>query len=327
MDYLIFFTSFISIVVLGYLLAEGSDNIGIFIGRRFSGRIILSITSELPEFLIVVYSVILNIPDIGLGAIFGSNILMMSLGLAVFILASTTRFSLKPIQAINLNKFKNDIIVFLLLSIIIPITYIDGYGIFDAIIFLLAYSLYLYLTAKERKIEVFEMDSKSKRKINKKILYLSSLFVAIGTIGLIFVSETFTSSLNSIAISIGIPAIVLTLVVSPLAAEMPEKVSLIFLARKGGESIDTMIGTIFGSKILNSSLLITMFIVLHSLIFGSKISFDYIGFLEALLSMLVAIIATILMIDRKVTKIEGIILLLVYVFVIIFQFILLYIIH
>jgi Ca2+/Na+ antiporter len=316
-----FIASFIGIIILGYLLAEGSDFIGKLIGRRFTGRILLSISSELPEFLVVAYSVILNIPDVGLGAILGSNILMMSLGISIFILASTTRFSLKPLKSINLSKFKNDIIIFLVLSILIPVTYLDGFEIYDAIVFLSMYIIYIYLAGKERKLEVLEtsVDSNGKRTSSSK-LYASILFIIIGTVGLVILSETFTSSLNNIAINLGIPAIVLALILSPLAAEMPEKASLVFLARKGGESVDIMIGTIFGSKILNSSFLITMFVVLHYFLLGGKVSFSYTGMMEAILALVVGIIATVFMLDRKITKIEGFTFLATYIFTIAIQF-------
>lgn len=316
-----FFVTFFAIIVLGYILAEGSDIIGSFIGRRFTGRILLSISSELPEFLVVAYSVILNIPEVGLGAILGSNILMMSLGISIFILASTTRFSLRPLKYISLERFKNDIIIFVILSILIPLVYLDGFGIFDAIVFMVIYTVYIYLTNKERKVEVIETNFKLNGKVKeRRKLYLSIIYVIIGTLGLVFVSEAFTSSLNNIALGLGIPAIVFALIISPLAAEMPEKASLIFLARKGGESVDTMIGTIFGSKILNSSLLITMFIFLHYILFGDKILFSYTGIFEALLALGVAVIATVFMLDRKVTKIEGIIFLITYIVAIGIQF-------
>src|SRR4029453_3250202 len=79
-----------------WLLSYGAEHLATRFGAKFVGRTLLSVATTLPEIAIVAYAASAGSYGIALGAGLGSNILMMTLGLAIMILIATTRLSKKP---------------------------------------------------------------------------------------------------------------------------------------------------------------------------------------------------------------------------------------
>ncbi len=306
------------IIVSSYILAEGADRLAIKIGRKFTGRIILGIATTLPEIAIVFAASAKGLFDIGIGATFGSNILMMSLGLAIMVLVATTRLSLRPAKEIDVGSFKLDFFYLLFTAVIAVITFMDGYDMLDFFIFLFLYLFYSYQSYKESNIEREEMEKEAE--LTRKKILLNSILVLLGSIGIFFSAGPFAENLKKYSIEINVPAIILALVIAPIGGEMPEKLSLIFLARKGGKSVEISIGNIFGSKILNNTLLISAFI-LGGLFYGhSKIPSDPLSFFLVSLAGLVTAISMLTFVDRKLNAKDGIVLAILYVIVIYLQY-------
>lgn len=83
------------------------------------------------------------------------------------------------------------------------------------------------------------------------------VFVA-GTIGIVIGAGPFIHSLEGFSAEIGISVIVLAVIISPIAGEMPEKISLMILARKGALGASIAIANVLGSKILNNTFLLAV---------------------------------------------------------------------
>ena len=62
------------------------------------------------------------------------------------------------------------------------------------------------------------------------------IFVA-GTAGILIGAEPFVHSLQGISMDIGVSTVILAVIISPIAGEMPEKISLMILARKGTKEL------------------------------------------------------------------------------------------
>ena len=92
-----------------WLLSHGAEHLATRFGARFVGRTLLSVATTLPEIAIVAYAASDGSYGIALGAGLGSNVLMMTLGLAIMLLIATTRLSKKPIKKIDVSSFKLDI--------------------------------------------------------------------------------------------------------------------------------------------------------------------------------------------------------------------------
>ena len=255
------------LTIASWLLSHGAEHLSIRFGARFVGRTLLSVATTIPEIAIVAYAASAGSYGIALGAGLGSNILMMTLGLSIMLLIATTRLSKKPIKRINVSSFKLDKIFLLITAIISAILFIDGYDLLDGILFTGLFVAYVFVAFYEMKKE----KKKEKEKvingydnslesitvtISQKHLLKSSIIFIIGTVGIFIGAEPFIDSLEHVSIEIGVSAIILSVIISPIAGEMPEKISLMVLARKGAHGTSIAIANVLGSKILNNTLLL-----------------------------------------------------------------------
>ena len=248
-------------------------------GAKFVGRTLLSIATTLPEIAIVIYAAADGFYGIAIGAGLGSNLLMMTLGLAIMLLIATTRLSKAPLKGIAVGMFKLDKIFLLATAVISAALFIDGYNFLDGFAFsalFIAYIIMAFLEMrKDRKNESLESDSglrKSEhrneiseindssgpsRMFDKEMLKAVLAFVA-GTVGIVFGAGPFIHSLQGFSLEVGVSVIILAVIISPIAGEMPEKISMMILARKGAAGASIAIANVLGSKILNNTLLLAV---------------------------------------------------------------------
>jgi len=287
---------------------------------------LLSVATTLPEIAIVVYAASAGSYGIALGAGLGSNILMMTLGLAIMLLIATTRLSKKPIKKIDVSSFKLDKIFLLLTAVISAILFIDGYNLTDGIVFTGLFLVYVFIAFYEMRIEkkkdkekVIEEHNNSSENINlpsnQKQLIKSGIIFMIGTIGIFLGAEPFIESLKHVSVDIGVSPIILSVVISPIAGEMPEKISLMLLARKGAHGTSIAIANVLGSKILNNTLLLAFAVfgaIYHSGL-GANIDRSEILTQQMLLATAVTLIAVGLLFRKEIGIRTGFILLVMYV--------------
>jgi cation:H+ antiporter len=156
---------------------------------------------------------------------------------------------------------------------------------------------------------------------NKLMLKAVLIFIA-GTVGILIGAEPFIHSLEGLSVDVGISAIILAVIISPIAGEMPEKISLMILARKGADGASIAISNVLGSKILNNTLLLAV-AVFGSMYHGgffSAIGVNTLLSYQMILVTVVTIVALIPMFKREIGFKLGIMLAGLYVISIIFQF-------
>jgi cation:H+ antiporter len=316
-----------------WLLSYGAEHLATRFGARFVGRTLLSVATTLPEIAIVVYAASAGSYGIALGAGLGSNILMMTLGLAIMLLIATTRLSKKPIKKINVSSFKLDKIFLLITALISAFLFIDGYDFIDGIVFTGLFLAYVFVAFYEMKIEkkkdkekIIEEYGKTSEKVslsgNQKQLIKAGIIFIIGTIGIFFGAEPFIKSLEDVSIEIGVSAIILSVVISPIAGEMPEKISLMLLARKGAQGTSIAIANVLGSKILNNTLLLAFAVfgaIYHS---GLGVTIDRTPILtqQMILATVITLFAVGLLFRKEIGIRTGLILLGMYIVSIGLQF-------
>ena len=316
-----------------WLLSYGAEHLATRFGARFVGRTLLSVATTLPEIAIVAYAASAGSYGIALGAGLGSNILMMTLGLAIMLLIATTRLSKKPIKKINVSSFKLDKIFLIITAVISAVLFIDGYVFIDGIIFSGLFLAYIFVAFYEMKIEKqrdkekpIEEDSKASDENrlsgNQKQLIKAGIIFIIGTIGIFIGAEPFIKSLEQVSFEIGVSAIILSVVISPIAGEMPEKISLMLLARKGAQGTSIAIANVLGSKILNNTLLLA-FAVFGAAYYsglGVTIARSPILSFQVVLTTVVTLIAVALLFRKEIGIKTGLILLGMYIVSIGLQF-------
>jgi cation:H+ antiporter len=144
----------------------------------------------------------------------------------------------------------------------------------------------------------------------------------LGAIGILFGAEPFIHSLEGLSVEYGISAVVLAVIISPIAGEMPEKISMMILARKGAAGASIAIANVLGSKILNNTLLlaVAVFAAMYSFGFDKVIEMTEILYYQIILVTIVTIIAVLPMFRKKIGLRFGFVLLFMYIICIFIQF-------
>lgn len=318
------------LIVASWLLADGAEHLAERWGGRFVGRTLLSIATTLPEIAIVVAAAKDGSYDIALGSALGSNLFMMTLGLAVMLIIATTKLSKAPQKFVDVKQFKLDKILLVITAVVGALLFIDGFDVTDGIIFTGLFGAYLYLAFREMKQEKkekilgSELHPTHEAKMSKKHFGRSMILFIAGTIGIFIGAEPFVHSLQGLALDSGVSVVVLAVIISPIAGEMPEKISMILLARKGANGASIAVANVLGSKILNNTLLLSVaiFAAMTYRGFITKIPNTSILEYQMILVTVITIIALVPMFRNKLGLKSGIMLLILYGIGIGFQFIL-----
>ena len=324
-----------------FLLSYGAEHLSMRYGAKFVGRTLLSVATTLPEIAIVIYAAAAGSYEVAIGAGLGSNLLMMTLGLAIMLLIATTKLSKAPLKGIDVRTFKLDKIFLLATALISAVLFIDGFNYIDGFIFAGMFGAYLVVALVEMKAE--NKANKAKKQViedhkvvsvtddesqhGKKVgggMTKAILAFAAGTAGIFFGAEPFIHSLEGLSVEAGVSVVVLAVIISPIAGEMPEKISMMLLARKGAAGASIAVANVLGSKILNNTLLLAV------AVFGAMF---YGGFFEVMpattalvyqmiLVTVVTVIAVAFMFKKEIGLKVGIVLALMYVVSLIIQFLL-----
>lgn len=306
---------YLVILILGFIvLIKGAD---IFVDGASSvagnfkvpkiliGLTIVAFGTSAPELAVSIKSIISGNHDIVLGNVIGSNILniLLILGISSII---------KPL-VVNDNTVKKELPMMILMMTIFGTVLSDSvfdkgmvnsFPRTDGIVVLLFFSVFVYylikMALRSRKNEQLE-----KEEIMP--LWKSLLYTVIGIVMITIGSNLVVDNASNIAKAIGVSEKMIGLTVIALGTSLPELVTSIAAAKKG-ES-DLAIGNIVGSNIFNIGIVIGVPVT----IFGGirTINFNAIDLLVMLISGLLLFVF--LLKDRKITRKEGIVFLLIFI--------------
>ncbi len=318
------------LIFASWLLSDGAEHLAERWGGRFVGRTLLSVATTLPEIGIVVAAAKNGSYSIAIGSALGSNLFMMTFGLAIMLIIATTRLSKAPQKFIDVKEFGLDKIFLIMTAVAGAVMFINGYDVMDGIVFAGLFAVYLGFAFREMKKEKKTIplesnlhENHSQIKSKKHFTRAMILFVA-GTIGIFIGAEPFVHALEGVSVDLGVSVVMLAVIVSPIAGEMPEKISMIFLARKGAGGASIAVANVLGSKILNNTLLLSVavFAAMSYKGFAAKIPNTTILENQMILVTVITIIALIPMFKNKMGLKSGIMLLVLYVIGIGMQFVL-----
>ena len=332
------------LTVASFVLAYGAEHLSKKYGAKFIGRTLLSVATTLPEIAIVIYAAAGGLYGAAIGSGLGSNLLMMTLGLSIMLIIATTRLSKAPLKGVNVATFKLDKLFLLATAVISAALFIDGYNFIDGFIFAAMFGAYLAMALMEMRTEkkmakikqekeignhpdhkVVKVEESLPEKGPSRELLKAALAFAAGTAGIFFGAEPFIHSLQEFSVEVGISVIVLAVIISPIAGEMPEKISMMLLARKGAAGASIAVANVLGSKVLNNSLLlaVAVFGAMYHGGFYANIPTDPILQYQMILVTVVTILALIPMFLRKEIGLRvGIMLAALYIISIFIQFLL-----
>lgn len=233
------------------------------VGQGVVGSVFAAIGTALPETLIPIIAILFakgeGADQIGIGAIAGAPFMLSSLaffitGLAVLVYSSIGIRKVK--MNIDIDVISRDLTFFIVIyGIAVLTTFVHTYFILKAIIaivLLLSYVIYLKTTFSDDTEQVGNIDE----------LYLARLFkfetnlvliviqLCLSLAGIILGSYFFVEHVEGISTILGISPLILSIIITPIATELPEKLnSIIWIGRKK----DTLaLGNITGAMVFQS---------------------------------------------------------------------------
>jgi len=320
-----------------FLLSYGAEHLSKKYGAKFVGRTLLSVATTLPEIAIVIYAAADGLYGTAIGAGLGSNLLMMTLGLALMLLIATTRLSKAPLKGVDVTTFKLDKIFLLATAVISAVLFLDGYNFIDGFIFAGMFGAYIIMALMEMKAEkkaAKKAEPEDRHKLVKvegglgkgpsKEMVKAMLAFAAGTAGIFFGASPFIESLEGFSLEVGVSVIILAVIISPIAGEMPEKISMMLLARKGAAGASIAVANVLGSKILNNTLLlaVAVFGAMYHGGFYATIALNPLLEYQMILVTAVTIGALVMMFKKEIGLKVGIILAVMYIVSLFIQFLL-----
>jgi cation:H+ antiporter len=235
------------------------------IGEGATGSLLAAVGTAMPETLIPIVAIIggaEGAEDVAIGAIIGAPFLLATVAMAlVGISALIFRGRRKQGTSLraNVETLDRDLIFFLVFfaaGAAIGLGVPDGLQIPLAILFVLAYGTYVRRTLRgggpvqeEETIGPLIMDRSPGDKPPGQTIVIQ--FV-IGLGAIVGGAHLFVEELLHVAESIGVEPLVLSLILAPLATELPEKANSFFWVKDGKDSL--ALGNITGAMVFQSTI-------------------------------------------------------------------------
>lgn len=294
------------LVVGGESLVRGAASIALRL--RLSplvvGLTIVAFGTSAPELFISIQAALEGSPDLAMGNVIGSNICNLALVLGI-----TAIITPVPVRNDSLRiDWPMAMGSALLLYLIVRDNLINWP---EGIFFLAILSTYTYLIIRKSRRE-----TKSAEELAEELevpsqtanVWKDLLFIAAGTAGLSLGSDWFVDGAQEIAISFGVSERIVGITVLALGTSLPELVTAVVAAVK--KETDIALGNLMGSNIFN----ILSILGITSVIASIRVN-DVIIHSDMIWMLLITFLILPMMLYRRVVKrVEGILLLSIYVY-------------
>lgn len=233
------------------------------LGDGVVGSIFSAVGTCLPETMVPIIAILFikdstNSIDIGIGAIAGAPFMLGTLaffvtGAAVLVFRKKRKTEL--VMHVNTRILKRDIGFFIIVySIGIASSFIQS-GFIKHIVaaFLIAYYIYyIFMTVKHDQVNHSELEALYIVKFTNTRTYIPLILVqiAVALAGIILGAELFVNKIKQISEAFTISALALSLIVTPIATELPEKFNSIIWIRKKKDTL--ALGNITGAMVFQS---------------------------------------------------------------------------
>ncbi|HID79180.1 MAG TPA: sodium:calcium antiporter [Aquifex aeolicus] len=262
MDVFLFFASFVGILLAAEFFTNAVEDLGnrLNLSHGVAGSLLAAVGTALPETLVPIVALLFGSPStkehIANGAILGAPFMLATLGFLIIGVASILRGD----KVINTDTFliKRDLTFFtLFFPPAIMLAFLEGFHIAKfsfAVILLVGYAYYIYHVLKKGgdRVESEETLHFSKY-LKMPESFLTSAFQLLSSLLVLFVTvEIFVHSLENLSQTLGITPLVFSLLVAPVATELPEKFNSFFWSLKG--KYELAFGNITGAMVFQSTI-------------------------------------------------------------------------
>jgi cation:H+ antiporter len=259
--------SLLVILAAAELFTNAVEWLGLDLGLHEGavGSILAAVGTAMPETMIPLIAILFaagaSHEEIGIGAILGAPFMLSTAafcitGVAVLAYARSGR---RPREmAVNHEILRRDMGYFLLvylLAILASFLPHHGFKIGVAVLLLAFYAFYVYETVTGKGAQVEEPEQlyleRAMRRPNEQASLALSLVQFLFALALMIVgARVFVANLDTVARELSVPALVLALILSPLATELPEKFNSIIWVRQGKDTL--AMGNISGAMVFQS---------------------------------------------------------------------------
>lgn len=232
-------------------LVRGSSRLATSLGISpvVVGLTVVSFGTSAPELVVALIAALDDHPDLAIGNVMGSN--LANIGLILGLTAM-----IRPMDVAS-RVVQREIPIMLLLTLLLFPIFANGRisGVEGGILFslLLVYLAFVNRTAEDTTpdevTETFQSFAEAQRQFAPHIAGLDFVFVIAGSLGLVLGGTGIVRSAEFLAVSFGIPDVIVGLTVVAIGTSLPELATAVVAAVRG-ES-DIAVGNIVGSNIFN----------------------------------------------------------------------------
>ena len=268
MEVLLLFVSFAVILAGALLFTNAVEWIGhkLGLGEGAVGSLLAAVGTALPETLIAIVALVgaTKSEDVAIGAIVGAPFLLATLamglvGLTAYLYRGRRKQGIELTAHVpTLDRDLAFFMVFFALGLALGFGAPEEVRVPAGIVFFVSYFLYVFWTLRgggekqaEETLNPLIMEPNRGRRQDPS-LALSVLQLLIGLGAMVGGAHLFVEELIHVAEDLGVEAIVLSLILAPLATELPEKVNSFFWVREGKDSL--ALGNITGAMVFQSTI-------------------------------------------------------------------------
>jgi cation:H+ antiporter len=280
MSFLLMLAMLIVILAASEIFVNALEHLGerLKISEGVTGSLFAAVGTALPETIVPLIAVFAGTEnqkineEIGVGAILGAPLMLSTLAMGLLAIATVRDRGLGGVFRPEPTGIRRDLNFFLiafvlaLLALLIP-HQIDVVRVSISLGLVLVYFIYVLLTlrASEKLVEDGHGTESGKPMFLARIglpdaLPIVVLQIAIGVILLVAGAKGFIHGVEGVASSFGVSALLVSLLIVPIATELPEKVNSVLWIRRRKDTL--AFGNLTGAMVFQGSLLPAMGVML-----------------------------------------------------------------
>lgn len=313
----VFLLSLFILIKASDYFTESAEKIGLYLGipAFLVGVTIVAVGTSLPELVSSIFAVLKNSSEIVVGNVIGSNIVNIFLVLGIAAIVGKK-------MKVGYELIHVDLPILIGSAFLLAVMLIDGqFTLFEALICMagiVIYFTYTYFSQKEHKDAEISKEMKKELKNRKKLGWKPIVMLIVSGIFIYFAAKYTIDSVIRLAEIFSIGKEIIAVSAVALGTSLPELMVSVVAAKKGKPEI--AVGNVLGSNIFNAFAVMGIPALIGTIFVPASI----ITFSLPIMLIGIMIVATLLYFfitqDRLITKWEGLILVLFYVFFIAFLF-------
>ena len=256
----------LGIILIG---AEAFTNGIEWLGKRLKlgagavGSIFAAVGTALPETMVPIMAILGGVgpegADIGIGAILGAPFMLATVAFFITGFAALLfRRKNLPLR-LDAKVVSHDLKFFLIVySIAILASFLptENFKNGAALFLVAAYVIYVYQTLRDCKDDCKHESLAPlymERRTSSPTMTMILAQITLALVAIVFGADRFVNAVEPIAVDLGIPVFVLSLIITPIATELPEKFNSVLWIRKGKDTL--AMGNLTGAMVFQSSVI------------------------------------------------------------------------